>query len=86
MEIAFSVSIDEFEEVDMAKPGQFIGWEIKQGVLEKPTRRARRAWFREEKGCMVHWAGSAEYEPKPNPNRAALIERIKQLRAAFTAY
>ena len=86
MEIAFSVSIDEFEEVDMAKPGQFIGWEIKQGVLEKPTRRARRAWFREEKGCMVHWAGSAEYEPKPNPKRAALIERIKQVRAAFPAY
>ena len=40
MEIAFSVSIDEFEEVDMAKPGQIIGWAINQGVSEKPTRRA----------------------------------------------
>ena len=45
MEIAFFVSIDEFEEVDMAKPGQIIGWAIKQGVSEKPTRRARWAGF-----------------------------------------
>ena len=70
----------------MAKPGKIIGWAIKQGVSENPTRRARWAWFHEEKGSMIHWAGSAEYEPKPNPKHAALIERIKQVRASFLAY
>jgi hypothetical protein len=86
MEIGFSVSIDEFEEVDMAKPGQIIGWAIKQGVSENPTRRRRWAWFREEKGSMIHWAGSAEYEQKPNPKRAEQIKRIKAIRAYFPAY
>ena len=86
MEIGFSVSIDEFEEVDMAKPGKIIGWAIKQGVSENPTRRARWAWFREEKGSMIHWAGSAEFEPKPNRKRAEQIECIKMIKAYFPCF
>ena len=77
MEIGFSVSIDEFEEVDMAKPGQIIGWAIDQGVSKNPTRRARWAWLREEPGSMIHWAGSAQFEPKPNRKRAEQIGCIK---------
>ena len=70
----------------MAKPGPIIGWAIKHGVSENPTRRARWAWFREEKGSMIHWAGSVEYQPKPNPKRVEQIKRIKVIRANFLAY
>ena len=86
MEIVFFVSIDEFTKLDMEKPGQIIGWAIKQGVSENPTRRARWACFREEPGPMIHWAGSAEYRPKPNPERDATVERIKVIREFFPAY
>lgn len=86
MEITFPVSIDEFQEVDMAKPGQIIGWAIDQGVSKNPTRRARWAWLREEPGSMIHWAGSAKYRPKPNPEPDATVERIKAIREYFPAY
>ena len=86
MEIGFSVSIDEFHELDLKRPGKVIGWAIKQGVSENPNRRARWAWFRETKDSMIHWAGSAQFEPKPNRKRAEQIERIETIRAYFPAY
>ena len=36
IEIAFTASKEEYREIDLRKPGQVIGWAIKQGVLEIP--------------------------------------------------
>ena len=82
-EIFFSANIEEFRELDLRKPGQVIGWAITQGKLEIPERRARWAWFGETKGVLENWAGSSDYQLKPNPDRDAQIERVMSFRSYF---
>jgi hypothetical protein len=82
-EIFFSVNIEEFRELDLRKPGQVIGWAITQGKSEIPERRARWAWFGETKGVLENWAGSSDYQLKPNPDRDAQIERLMRFRSFF---
>ena len=53
VEITFTASKEEFREMDLRKPGQVIGWVIKQGVSENPARCAAWAWFRETNGVWV---------------------------------
>ena len=83
MEIGFSVSIDEFRELNLSRPGQVIGWAIKQGVSENPNRRARWAWFRDVEDVLIHWAGPNDIRLRPNPERDAQIERMKTFRRYF---
>ena len=82
-EIFFSVNIEEFRELDLRKPGQVIEWAIRQGKSEIPERRARWAWFGETKGVLENWAGSSDYQLKPNPDRDAQIERLMRFRSFF---
>ena len=83
MEIGFSVSIDEFRELDLTRPGKVIGWAIKQGVSKNPKRRARWAWFCEVKGVMIHWPGFAVFRPKPNPECDGQDKRIRVITSYF---
>ena len=81
-EIGFFVSKEEFRELDLRKPGQVIGWAITQGMLEIPERRARWAWFGETKGVLENWAGSLDFQLKPNPDRDS-IERLIRFHSFF---
>ena len=83
MEIGFSVSKEEFRELDLTKPGQVIGWAITQGMSEIPERRARCGWFRETKGVLKNWAGSSSYQLKPNCERVKQIEHLIRFRENF---
>ena len=83
IEIAFTASKEEFLEMDLRKPGQVIGWAIKQGVSENPARRARWASFGETKGVLENWAGSSDFQLKPNPDRDSQIERLIRFRSFF---
>jgi hypothetical protein len=83
LEIGFSVSKEEFQELDLWRPGQVIGWAIKKGVSEDPARRARWCWFRETKDVLMHWAGSADFQMKPNLEREEQTKRIIHFRDIF---
>ena len=76
-EIFFSVDIEEFREVDLRKPGQVIGLTITEGKSEIPECRARWAWFGETKGVLENWAGSSDYQLKPNPDRDVQIDTFQ---------
>lgn len=68
--------------LDLRKSGQVIGWAITQGMLEIPERRARWAWFGETKGVLENWAGSLDFQLKPNPDRDS-IERLIRFHSFF---
>ena len=82
-ELFFSVNIEEFRELDLTKPGQVIGWAITQGMSKIRECRARWAWFGETKGVLENWAGSSDYQLKPNPDRDLPIERLIRFRSSF---
>nr|XP_040249859.1 uncharacterized protein LOC120967343 [Aegilops tauschii subsp. strangulata] len=82
-EIFFSMSKEELRELVLRKPGQVIGWAITQGMSEIPERRARWAWFGETKGVLENWAGSSDFQLKPNPDRDSQIKRLIWFKSFF---
>ena len=83
MEIFFSMNIEEFCELDLRKPEQVIGWAIRQGKSEIPERHARWAWFGETKCVLENWAGSSDYQLKPNPDHDIQIKCLIRFRSSF---
>ena len=80
VEIAFTASKEEFCDMDLRKPGQVIGWAIKQGVSENLAHHAAWAWFRETNGVLGHWAGSTDFQLKRNQAHDEQIERLISMR------
>ena len=59
--IASSATPRELNDLNFDKPGQIIGWAIKQGKLDDPSKVARYSVVSDNKDLKRHLAGSSDF-------------------------